>query len=327
MFSSSIRYIHRAYDYDQAHKVFNSRGPVRSKKWKESERPLYKTYHHYRVERSSEDAEYYDVILYDTVMARHYKPVVIDGKTHQTRFYTSDNSPTSRDFMRCVLNVGMVNKYQAVDGREVMAPLYPKNYRTNIIQDKNMNFSAKLVFVDGLLDTAQSQHLPHFKRVSSKDEIDERKDVAKKLESYIMLAQMRIPEFEASVDLDYRLGRPFNGESFNSKMSLALKNMLMDRASPEDTDLFFDMVQGAFDTLASKRAYKQEGFMLARPWGSQPANLSDLSELKKPVTALDLRIAILSRVYRILGISTKSNLISLPQFVVENEYPRTSITW
>lgn len=229
--------------------------------------------------------------------------------------------------MYYILDVGMVNKYQAIDGREVMAPLYPKNYRTNIIQDKNMNFSARLVFVDGLLDTAQSQHLPHFKRVSSKDEIDERKDVAKKLENYIVLAQMRIPEFEASVDLDYRLGRPFTGESFDSKISLTLKNMLMDRASPEDTDLFFDMVQGAFNTLASKRAYKQEDFTLARPWGSQPANLSDLSELKKPVTASDLRTAILSRVYRILGVNTKSNLISLPQFVVENEYPRTSITW
>ena len=48
MFGNTARSLPRVHSYADAEKVFNQRGAVRSKKWAEHERPLYKTYYHYR---------------------------------------------------------------------------------------------------------------------------------------------------------------------------------------------------------------------------------------------------------------------------------------
>jgi hypothetical protein len=314
MFGNTTRHMPYVRTYAEAEKQFNKRGAVRSAKWAPNERPIYKTYHHYRVVKHP---EYYDIVLYRTVMARYFTPQTIDGKLHERCLYMGDQSVTSRDFMWHVLGVERGLREIMPDGTKVVAPIY---HRSSLHHDGEP-FSADYLYVDGTLDTSKSVHTRHYRKVSSKDDKAKRAEITKLFEPYIMMAQMRMPEFHANTVIDYRTGRPFGGGN-EGKYRDAICDMAEGSTEQAAIDEFFAMCQSAYTLLASKRAYNQTGFNMGT---YRNPNTDPVDKLEKQITPPEFRAAIIGRINRLTGAQDRTELVEIPQFVVESDYPRTNI--
>ena len=320
MFGQTARSLPWARSYAEAQSIFNHRGAVRSKKWMENQRPLYKTYFHYRVVKY---LNHFDIVLYSTVMARYYEPTMVDGKQHERRLFMGDNSQTSKDFMNNVLNKCSWRRVENSQRGEVIAPVYNRAF----MYDGDEPFSADFMYVDGVLDTTKSSHTPHHRMVSGNEDKVARAEVLKKFDNYLMLVQMRLPEFAAEATLSDRLGRPWAGGSVSEYDSRKCVGKIADdSATSNDIHEFFEMCQDAFNVLASKRAYKQRGFTLRPVWQST-APIDGIEKLEKQITADEVRKAVSTRILKALDLCKKSIKQPIPQFVVEKDYPRSNVNW
>jgi len=317
-------------NYDEALATFAMRGAVRSSKWQPNERPLdpKPVSHHRLIQGSNEYGNYFDIKLYQTIMARFYEPKVEDGKRVERRLYMGHASQTSRQFMSHTLRVECgVNSLWSdgvhADERTIM-PIYTKHFMVD--GDNDTPFSLDAVYVDGVLDTAQSEHTPHYRLVADKDVRQFKQRVAAHFEPYIMLAQMRMPEFKAECKLDYRLGQAFGGEGFNRAYYMAIQEMW---ESPEprqqDIDVFFEMCQKAYDVIASKRGTKQADFNIKGYWYSRNNTESSIDELAKPIEANEFRRALLDRIQKYVGSNSMKKPEEVKQFPKHSEYPRSNI--
>ena len=321
MFGNTARSLPRVHSYADAEKVFNQRGAVRSKRWAEHERPLYKTYYHYRVAKYD---NHFDIILYSTVMARYYVPTLVDSRVHERRLYMGDNSITSKDFMHYVLGKNSWKRVENSQLGEVIAPVYNKSF----MYDNDTPFSADFMYVDGVLDTTKSSHTPHHRMVSGNEDKVARAEVLKKFDNYLMLVQMRLPEFTAEATLSDRLGRPWAGGSVSEYDSRKCVGKIADdSATSDDIHEFFEMCQDAFNVLASKRAYKQKDFTLQSRWHTPSTPIDGIEKLEKQITADEVRKAVSSRILKALDLCKKSIKQTIPQFVVEKDYPRSNVNW
>jgi hypothetical protein len=317
MFGNTLRHVPYVRDYAEAEKQFNVRGVVRSKKWAENERPLYKTYHHYRVVKH---AEYYDLMLYRTVMARFYAPTMVEGKKHERRLYMGDQSITSRDYMYHVLGLRNTHATTLPDGKRVVTPVYHRAF----VYNDGVSFSADYHYVDGVLDITKSAHTKHYRRVSSKEDKAHRAKVIMMFEPYIMMAQMRMPEFHADTEVNRNYGAPFRGGSERGYQESIID---MSEGSTDQIAInhFFQMCQNAYEVLASKRAWTQPNFNMGSTYHKRPADSID--KLEKPITPQEFRTAIVGRINRLTGADARTETVEIPQFVVESDYPRTNIVF
>jgi hypothetical protein len=319
-------------NYDEALGTFALRKPVRSTKWQPNERPLdpRPQTHHRLIEGSNSYGKYFDVKLYQTVMARFYEPKVEDGKRVERRLYMGHGSQTSQQFMYHTLSVNLgSNRLRDSEDRysdeSIIMPIYTKHF---MYDEDNTMFSLDAVFVDGVLDTAQSEHTPHYRLVADKDVRQFKAKVAAHFEPYIMLAQMRMPEFKAMCDIDHRLGRRFGGEGFNRAYYMAMQE-LWETPEPrqQDIDVFFAMCQKAYDIIASKRGMQQPDFQVGGSWYSrQNGNKnSTVDELAKPIEMTEFRRAILDRIHKYVGSNSMKKPEEVKQFPKSSEYPRSNI--
>ena len=321
MFGNTARSLPRVHSYGDAEKVFNQRGAVRSKRWAEHERPLYKTYYHYRVAKYD---NHFNIILYNTVMARYYAPTMIDGKQHERRLFMGDNSVTSKDFMLYVLGKNSWRRVENSQLGEVVAPVYNRSF----MYDGGTSFSADFMYVEGVLDTTKSSHTPHYRMVSGNEDKTARAEILKKFDNYLMLVQMRLPEFTAEATLSDRLGRPWAGGAFSEwDARKCIEKIADDSATSDDIHDFFEMCQDAFNVLASKRAYKQKDFTLQPRWHTPSTPIDGIEKLEKQITADEVRKAVSSRILKALDLDKKSIKQTIPQFVVEKDYPRSNVNW
>jgi hypothetical protein len=157
-----------------------------SRIWADDARPLGDTrQHHYRIEQGS-DAAYYDVCLYQTVMARFHRPKEDSSYAIE---YTSHSSNTSSQFMWRVLRIS--NKYlhlRDTQGAPVAVPLSDKYLGTRL------TFTAA-----GLLDVARSSHQQVYTSVSTDFAKQWRKDVKAQLNIVLALFELRLPEIQATI--------------------------------------------------------------------------------------------------------------------------------
>jgi hypothetical protein len=311
-------------NYADAVKAFNVRGPVRSSAWGNNERPLDRLYKHKKLIQRE---EYFDVVFHKTVMARFYKPVVDDmAVQHERRLYTSHPSLTSRKFMWEILGHGgqlhasWDNRYARLDD-DMVVPIYYKNS----VSDGDASFSADLMFVDGKLDVSRSKHTPHYRTISSKEDKQQRADILHKMDAYINLALMRMPEFESEATLSRRLGTAFGGEGYVHEYAHAMRPMMHDQpnATTADVNSFFHMCQMAYNTIASKRGMEQSDFHMGNWHGT---NIDPISKLNKPITTDEFRRAIVERIYKYAGVKQGSKRVEIPQFPQRKDYPRTNIS-
>jgi hypothetical protein len=317
-------------NYQEAELLFEDRGPVRSSKWQPNERPLdpKPVAHHRLIQGSNSYGKYFDVKLYQTIMARFYEPKVEDGKRVERRLYMGHASQTSMQFMRHTLRVECgVNTIwddeMLVDDRTIM-PIYTKHF---MVDEDNTPFSLDAVFVDGKLDTAESEHTKHYRLVADTDVRKYKAKVAAHFEPYIMLAQMRMPEFKAECNLDYKYGQAFGGEGYNRAYYMAIQEMWNDpEPRQQDIDVFFEMCQSAYNIIASKRGADQEGFQMKGSWYTRNTTTDHtVDDLKKPIEMVEFRRAILDRIQRYVGSNSLKKPEEVKQFPKHSEYPRSNI--
>jgi hypothetical protein len=206
----------------------------------------------------------------------------------------------------------------------IIMPIYTKHF----MQNEGVMFSLDSYWVDGVLDPTRSRHTPHYRLVADKDVRQHKAKVAAHFEPYIMLAQMRMPEFKASCDINYRLGQKFGGEGFNRAYYMALQEMWTDpEPRQQDIDVFFEMCQKAYDIIASKRGMQQSDFQVGGSWYSrQNGNQnSTVDELAKPIEMTEFRRAILDRIHKYVGSNSMKKPEEVKQFPKHSEYPRSNI--
>jgi hypothetical protein len=304
------------------------RGAVRSKAWQPNERPLdpKPRSEHRLIEGSNEYGKYFDVKLYQTIMARFYEPKVVDGKRVERRLYMGHGSQTSQQFMRHTLRVECgVNSIWEDDvhaDERIIMPIYTKHF----MQDEGVMFSLDSYWVDGTLDITRSRHTTHYRLVADKDVRQFKQRVAAHFEPYIMLAQMRMPEFKAECKLDYKYGQAFGGDGYNREYYMAIQEMWND-PEPQQRfiDTFFDMCQSAFNIIASKRGADQEDFTMSGSWYSRNNTPSSIDDLKKPIEMNEFRRAILDRIHKYVGSNSLKKPEEVKQFPRNSEYPRSNI--
>jgi len=316
-------------NYHEAEHLFEDRGPVRSSKWQPNERPLdpKPVAHHRLIEGSNEYGKYFDVKLYQTIMARFYEPKVEDGKRVERRLYMGHSSQTSKQFMYHTLRVDVgANRQRDSDDmysdESIIMPIYTEHF----MKDDGVPFSLDSYWVDGVLDPARSRHTPHYRLVADKDVRQHKIKVAAHFEPYIMLAQMRMPEFRASCTLDYKYGRAFGGEGFNRAFYMAVQELWTDpEPQQQDIDVFFAMCQTAYDIIASKRGSNQEDFTMGGSWYSRNQTANTVDDLKKPIEMVEFRRAILDRIHKYVGSNSLKKPEEVKQFPKNSEYPRSNI--
>jgi hypothetical protein len=313
MFSSTMRELPQIINYEIADRFFTNARRPRSSRWAEHQRPLRNTAQtHYRIERKN-DGEHYDLVLYGTVMGRLYRPAE-DGS--QRRLYINHGSQTSKQYLDRVCDMREVNRKLSTTDEIVIAPMY---MRESIIDYDGKGFSLDMTFTNAGLDVSRSKHTNHVKFVSTDADKQERKRILKNFENYVMLAVMRMPEFKANVNLDSRAGQPFNGGVHPSRFKDALLSMDAGTASQVEINLFFEMCQDTYDTLASKRGYKQKNFHLSGYYrrNTVPSNINDLEQ---PITEKDFVKSVNTRLLKILHGDVRSGKQPIPQFPREEEY-------
>jgi hypothetical protein len=304
---------------------------VRSSKWQPNERPLdpKPRSEHKLIEGINEYGKYFDVKLYQTVMARFYEPKVEDGKRVERRLYMGHSSQTSKQFMYHTLRVDVgANKQRDSEDmysdESIIMPIYTEHF----MKDDGVPFSLDAYYVDGVLDPARSRHTPHYRLVADKDVRQYKAKVAAHFEPYIMLAQMRMPEFKAECDINYRLGVKFGGEGFNRGYYQAIQEMYQEPEPRQDAiDTFFEMCQKAYDIIASKRGMQQADFQVGGSWYSrQNGNKnSTVDDLAKPIEMTEFRRAILDRIHKYVGSNSMKKPEEVKQFPKHSEYPRSNI--
>lgn len=319
-------------DYNEAVGTFALRKAVRSSAWKSNERPLdpKPRSEHRLIEGSNSYGKYFDVKLYQTVMARFYETKVEDGKRVERRLYMGHSSQTSQQFMYHTLRVDLganrlIDSNGMYSDESIIMPIYTKHF---MYDEDNTPFSLDAVYVDGVLDTAQSEHTKHYRLVADKDVRMHKAKVSAHFEPYIMLAQMRMPEFKAECKLDYNLGRKFGGEGFNRAYYMAVQEMWTDpEPRQDDIDIFFEMCQKAYDIIASKRGAEQDDFQMAGSWYRRQQGKTDntVDELAKPIEMAEFRRAILDRIHKYVGSNSLKKPEEVKQFPKHSEYPRSNI--
>ena len=315
-------------NYEEALGTFALRGAVRSKTWQPNERPLdpKPRVEHKLIEGSNSYGKYFDVKLYQTIMARFYEPKVEDGKRVERRLYMGHSSQTSQQFMRHTLSVDLgLNIHWRKDDRDNQHvwPIYTKQF---MYDEDDTPFSLDACFVDGVIDPEQSEHTKHYRLVADKDVRQFKQRVAAHFEPYIMLAQMRMPEFRAECQIRHDLGRKFGGEGFNRGYYQAMQELWEDPEPRQDAiDVFFEMCQKAYDIIASKRGMEQPDFHIQGNWYSRSQTPSSVDDLAKPIEMNEFRRAILDRIHKYVGSNSMKKPEEVKQFVKYSEYPRSNI--
>jgi len=273
---------------------------------------------HYRIEKH-EEGNYYDLVLYRTVMARYYKP---DAQGHERRLYNGNDTQTSRQFMWQVCGKWNGNKHAAI-GREdaVTVPLYPNN----ALADRGDAFTADLMFVGEALDLSRSQHTPHHRRVLTDDDKANRAKIKELMRPFLDLMYLRMPAFIENAEIQYSAARPFGGNNMRFSVRFGAERMLDAlRAelvpNEEDVEAFFELCQECFNTIASKRGYNQKDFNVFPHWKSHRS--SEVSELHKPVTEKELEKSVMYWVFKLAGANVQHGREPMPQFMNHKDYPR-----
>lgn len=333
MYSNSVQSLPTIDSYEAAQAYFDkTKKPPRSKRWAEHERPLRNTrLHHYRIEHHSQadGQEWYDVVLYRTPMARYYKP---EGSRRRV-LLNGHSSNMSNQFRWSVLRYGRRFNTQAIfEGMEYTA-IVPIHTR-NTIMDKGEQFCVDLWFDDYLLDVAASQHTRHYTRKSSDEDKQQRKDVKQAMQSVLLMACMKLPDYERAADLDHNYVYAFSNEATPSTDERFAMQCFVDGDFNQDalTTFLGYTAPKAYNSLASHRAKKEgklrqshEMYMWTNyqrhPNGVEQATVADLEQR---VTEKELEARLWDTIKRHTSLCTQSEAVELPQFA--DVLPRNNIT-
>ena len=302
MYAGNTRALPYIRSFAEADDYWNkTKKPPRSKKWEEWQRPLKNTSsHHYRIEKHG---DVYDLVLYNTVMARFHRPTPAGNELRQ---YMGHDSMTSKGFMSDVLSVGLFNRRLTPDGRTVYMPI-------PTVPMKGGEFSCHAWFTPaGVLDVASSEHTPLFKKVSHDDDKYLRKIIKAKFEPLLTLCAMRIPEFEATEQADYMRSGDFVSAGLRANHKRATENIVRvfemgTDPAQKDIEWFMELARVCYIKLVSDRAQEQGLISWHNPSCSPLA-------IEKRVTEKDLTRSIWAAVMQHGHLKRQSGRVEYPQF-------------
>lgn len=305
-------------NYKRAHEHFErTKLPPRSKKWTEYQRPLKDTRsHHYRIERHTAwDDSFYDLVLYQTTLARIHKP---DAEGNERRQYINHHSQTSQGFLWNVANIEWLNERTTTDERKVIAPVATRPL-------PGEEFSADLWFApSGKLMVERSRHTRIFRKVSSDADKAARKKVKAALDGMLTLIAMRIPEFAADVKFDFYVAGGFlaaeEAPMWHRHSGELVRALEKDLPPPQAAlDTLMEQAQLCFDKIASNRALAA-GLITYR--NATKANYSGI----EPIDEKTLINSLWSKLKNSTNLSSTSGYIEYPQFPQESDLVRSNIT-
>jgi hypothetical protein len=318
MYSGKTHILPRLSNYKRAHEYFEkTKLPPRSKKWSEYQRPLKDARsHHYRIERHTAwDDSFYDLVLYQTTLARLHKP---DAEGNERCQYINHYSQTSQGFLRDVANIEWLNRRTTTDERTVVAPVSTRPL-------PGEDFSTDLWFApSGKLIVERSRHTRIFRKVSSDADKAARKKVKAALDGMLTLIAMRIPEFAADVKFDFYMAGVFNAveeaSMWHRHSGELVRALEKDLPPPQAAlDTLMEQAQLCFDKIASNRAFAA-GLISYRNISN--ARYSDI----EPIDEKTLINSLWSKLKNSTRLSSTSGYIEYPQFPGNTEIVRSNIT-
>lgn len=232
--SSNVRTCHTAHTYEWAHAHFERTPEVEARSrgallFTPIERPLGDNRQwHYRIKRGS-NAEYYDVNLYHTTMARYYRP---DVQGNRRVCYVWDNRSTSVQFMHHVVGVSKVEKYYTPEGKRVCVPIGTgESYN---------RFSTDLTFdKDGKLILEQSSHAQIQRRVVTPEIKAWRRHLRERTKTLFTLLELGgLPGYTVdrkTMPYGQHPGKPFAENKIASSVYYALRRTAWAEELPEET--------------------------------------------------------------------------------------------
>lgn len=260
MFAGNTRALPYCRSYEEAKKLFDKTPQPRGKDWCDWQRPLDDARKwHYRIERRGNpqaEPAYFDICLFQQVMARYYKPEA-DGTRRV--LYSSDDRQTSHGFMHDVLQVSTGwEDWFTPDDRKVFVPLWT----SNSIYDEGERFCADLRFdAEGRLLVERSNHTGVYRKLASADDKATRKAIREAVQPFVTLALMRKPEFEteAAPNGGYRYGRRrFNGYDLDWRQTKAGETLARN-PSKADADTMVAFFEAAHRIHAFLRDRSEDG--------------------------------------------------------------------
>ncbi|MCH9837086.1 hypothetical protein K0U83_15580 [bacterium] len=254
---SNTNNLERVRHYEEAHRYFTQTAKPRRKGWSDNERPLgTAAQHHYRIEKSNAAyADYYDVILYSTTMARFYAP----NSAGETRIcYNGDSRVTSTQFMWQVLHVGAF--YQLRDTENVLRYVPIGSQRS---------FSTDLWFnKEGQLLVKCSTHAPIVSLHASKSLSEWKAQLKRKLDPVICLMEIAVQETLDAGDgsNEWNAGRAFRSLPTSSDVDHQMRRWveagcpaLNEKGYETMRELYITCAEFIIDRRLIKAAPKQWG--------------------------------------------------------------------
>ena len=313
--------------YQHAQQLFaNTRKPPRSKKYAENQRPLR------RVSESwlmlQQDNHSYAYIISGVQVARFFEPneqgeyeVAIRG------LYNTNDINLMWKFTG--IHNGM--SLETTTGERVQVPL---NHR---FADLGKDYSAVLTFdKNHMLIKDKSWHADIFRKESTADDKQKRKDLKQAIDAYVTLQLFKLPTLIANAKPDINMGAPFGEDGLSYSVKSSMREALHNLPLPEESDSFiqtFDAVaQDCFDMLASKRAYAVDQRALSKGYSrwymsNNPSESADAREIvediMQSITPDEFKKSLVNKLVSLADLREGSKYIPLEQF---SKMPRKYFT-
>lgn len=181
MFGSDCRGCFSVPTYERALAHWERTPLPRGKYWEPHQRPLADNRKaHYRLEIGNY-GNYFDAVLYRTVMMRVHKPTS-EGRRVQ---YTYHDSTTSKNFLWQVCNAGLVLSLRTTEGQDVKVPVSGSELATDLwFTDKTQN----------TIDVSRSYHRPIARSVRSLELLKWRRDMLTNLAPLFQILELQAEE-------------------------------------------------------------------------------------------------------------------------------------
>lgn len=319
-------------NYTEAHNHFiDTKKPPRSKKWDENERPLKNvSAYHYRLIRHR-GGEFYDVVLYNTTMARFYKPT---AEGHERRLYMGHYSQTSTSFMHTVLYVSPVT-YMAV--QPIERPYYRWDEQDKKVavfigegkrigDDMGMDYSADLWFdANDILLVDKSRALDAHRLVSTAEDKARRKELRQLMEGYATLMAMRLPEFlNENTRVSSHDSVPFQKIRADDRGLKEFVNAvkLGEQPTERHIEALVQYTANAISALAARRASDFANL----PWaGARLKEFPQFSIDDLKISEKDVIKTVTDKLLRVSGAADLSGRVPYPSFRPAVDLPRSNL--
>jgi hypothetical protein len=314
-FSNAIHICTSLHGYPQALRHFIETKAPRGKKWLDNERALYnQRSHHYRMVASesmiNNEPDWFDMVLYDTPMARYFRPVNFVEKV----WLRGHDSHTSWQFLYWVCCFHPNKLLLDLIGRPIHAPLSIAVHNEYMAENGvavPRDWSAVLHLREGRVDTFSSAHRPVFSMVLSGEDKERRAAFRKTIEPLLDLMVLRKPLLHAESMLSERLGRPF---ALLEKKHSAMADLRF--WLNEQSEAAMEALLTTFSQNVYNRALSQRACAGGRELTWTPRSAAEL----EPLDTKAFRSALLNALSGLLMLDRKAGRKELPQF--PSELPR-----